>query len=39
LSKDLGADADLTEKVYRAMIAAFVDQEIVEKLAIDELRD
>ncbi len=39
LSKDLGADADLTEKVCRAMIAAFIDQEIVEKLAIDELRD
>ncbi|MGO2449837.1 chorismate mutase [Pseudomonas taetrolens] len=34
LAQELGANADITESVYRAMIAAFIQQELAEHSAL-----
>lgn len=36
LSFDRGGDVDLAETVYRAMIAAFIDREMVEKATLEK---
>ncbi|MFN3359293.1 MAG: chorismate mutase [Pseudomonas sp.] len=38
LSHALGANPDVTEQVYRAMIAAFIRQELAEHAALGEAR-
>lgn len=35
LARELGADAGLTERVYRAMIAAFIEGELAEHRALN----
>jgi isochorismate pyruvate lyase len=36
LSKDLGANSDVTEQVYRAMISAFINSELAEHAALSK---
>lgn len=36
LAKELGADPEVTEQVYRAMIAAFINAELAEHASIQE---
>jgi len=38
LAVQLGANAEVTEQVYRAMIAAFIQQELAEHAAFTETR-
>ncbi|WP_017737431.1 chorismate mutase [Pseudomonas sp. CBZ-4] len=37
LSNTVGANPDVTEQVYRAMIAAFIQQELAEHAALGEV--
>ncbi|BDB22044.1 hypothetical protein cym2001_54090 [Pseudomonas sp. CYM-20-01] len=38
ISQAVGANPEVTEKVYRAMIAAFIQQELAEHTALTETR-
>lgn len=38
MSQTVGANPEVTEQVYRAMIAAFIQQELAEHAALGEIR-